>query len=84
MAPATAQVHGSAIKSQIIALKMLKGEAATHDIPVVMLTSKAQPHEVTEGRKSGAAAYMVKPFAPAAVVAKCLEILGAATPSRRD
>jgi DNA-binding response OmpR family regulator/HPt (histidine-containing phosphotransfer) domain-containing protein len=68
----------------LAALKILKTEAATHDIPVVMLTSKAQPHEVTEGLKSGAAAYMLKPFAPAAVVAKCLEILGATPPPRRD
>jgi DNA-binding response OmpR family regulator/HPt (histidine-containing phosphotransfer) domain-containing protein len=65
----------------LAALKILKAEATTHGIPVVMLTSKAHPHEVTEGLKSGAAAYMVKPFAPAAVVAKCLEVLGA--PSSR-
>ena len=49
-----------------------------------MLTAKAQPHEVTEGLRSGAAAYLIKPFVPAAVVAKCLEILGAAPAPRRD
>jgi DNA-binding response OmpR family regulator/HPt (histidine-containing phosphotransfer) domain-containing protein len=61
----------------LVVLRMLKAEAATHDIPVLMLTSRAQPHEITECLKSGATAYMPKPFAPKAVVAKCLEILGA-------
>jgi CheY-like chemotaxis protein len=61
----------------LAALKMLKAEPATHDVPVVMLTSKGLPHEIAEGLQSGTEAYITKPFAPATVVAKCLEILGA-------
>jgi len=59
-------------------LRMLKAKSATHGIPVLILTSKNQPQEVAEGLRSGAAAYLVKPFAPDQVLAKCLEILGIA------
>jgi DNA-binding response OmpR family regulator len=57
-------------------LGMLKADPATHDIPVVMLTSKGQAHEIAEGRKAGAADYIVKPFAPDQVLARASQILG--------
>jgi DNA-binding response OmpR family regulator len=57
-------------------LRALKSNSATHRIPVVILTSKSQPRDVTEGLRIGAAAYLAKPFSPDQVLAKCLEILG--------
>jgi DNA-binding response OmpR family regulator len=58
------------------ALAMLKADPATHEIPVIILTSKGQAHEIAEGRKAGAADYMVKPFAPDQVLARASRILG--------
>jgi DNA-binding response OmpR family regulator len=57
-------------------LAMLKAEPGTHEIPVIMLTSKGRMEEIAEGRKSGAADYIVKPFAPDHVLARASEILG--------
>ena len=57
-------------------LRLLKSKSATHNVPVVMLTSKNQPNEVADGMRSGAAAYLFKPFSPDQVLAKCLDILG--------
>ena len=57
-------------------LSMLKAEPQTHEIPVIMLTSKGRVEEIAEGRRSGAADYMIKPFAPDHVLARASEILG--------
>jgi two-component system cell cycle response regulator len=63
-------------------LKMLKAKIETRLIPVIILTSRSQPQEVTDGLRSGAAAYLAKPFSPDQVLAKSLEILGVAKPQR--
>lgn len=60
----------------LVVLSMLKADAATHDIPVIMLTSKGQAREIAEGRRAGAADYIVKPFAPDQVLARASQILG--------
>ncbi len=57
-------------------LQQLKSTSATHRIPVILLTSRNQPQDIAQGLRSGAAAYMIKPFSPDQVLAKCLEILG--------
>jgi len=57
-------------------LGMLKADPATQHIPVIMLTSKGQADEIREGRKAGAADYIVKPFAPDQVLARASQILG--------
>ena len=46
------------------ALKRLKENSVTHDIPVILLTAKAQDADVFEGWKSGADLYLTKPFNP--------------------
>jgi DNA-binding response OmpR family regulator len=63
-------------------LKTLKARSETHRIPVIMLTSKFQPQDITEGLRSGASAYLAKPFSPDQVLAKCLEVLGLIRPQR--
>lgn len=57
-------------------LGMLKADPATQHIPVIMLTSKGQASEISEGRKAGAADYIVKPFAPDQLLARASQILG--------
>jgi two-component system alkaline phosphatase synthesis response regulator PhoP/two-component system response regulator VicR len=45
-------------------LKHLKSDAKTKDIPVVMLTAKAQDADVFRGWASGVDMYLTKPFNP--------------------
>ncbi len=47
------------------ALKKLKENSATSNIPVIMLTAKAQDADVFKGWQSGADLYLTKPFNPA-------------------
>ena len=46
------------------ALKTLKGDPGTANIPVIMLTAKAQDADVFHGWQSGADLYLTKPFNP--------------------
>ena len=46
------------------ALKQLKADPDTADIPVIMLTAKAQDADVFHGWQSGADLYLTKPFNP--------------------
>jgi two-component system alkaline phosphatase synthesis response regulator PhoP len=50
------------------AVRKLKENAATADIPVVMLSAKSQVYEQEEGLESGAVSYICKPFTPAELV----------------
>lgn len=45
-------------------LRRLKMDPATREIPVVMLTAKAQDADIVEGWKTGAEVYLTKPFNP--------------------
>ena len=47
------------------ALKKLKENPETREIPVIMLTAKAQDADVFRGWQSGADLYLTKPFNPA-------------------
>ena len=44
--------------------KRLKSDEATKDIPVVMLTAKAEAKDVMRAYESGAVDYIVKPYDP--------------------
>jgi two-component system, OmpR family, alkaline phosphatase synthesis response regulator PhoP len=46
------------------ALKSLQANPATREIPVVMLTAKAQDADIFRGWSSGVSAYLTKPFNP--------------------
>jgi len=46
------------------ALRRLKEDAATAEIPVIMLTAKAQDADVFRGWQSGVDCYLTKPFNP--------------------
>jgi two-component system alkaline phosphatase synthesis response regulator PhoP/two-component system response regulator VicR len=45
-------------------LKNLKANPATRDVPVIMLTAKAQDADVFRGWQSGVDCYLTKPFNP--------------------
>ncbi|HDQ25665.1 MAG TPA: response regulator [bacterium] len=56
------------------ACKNLKKEKITSGIPVILLTAKGQITDIEKGFKSGADAYIVKPFSPARLIEKVEEI----------
>jgi DNA-binding response OmpR family regulator len=58
-------------------LKLIKSDAATKDIPVVMLTNLGQQEDIDKAKGLGASDYLVKAhFTPSEVVAKVKAILG--------
>ncbi len=50
-------------------LKTLKREPETENLPVIMLTAKAQDKDVFEGYHYGADMYLTKPFNPMELIA---------------
>ncbi len=59
------------------ALKMLKEDPTTKNIPVVLLTNLGQDEDVKKGKQLGAVDYFVKAnHTPAEVVAKARQVLG--------
>ncbi len=51
-------------------LKVLKGNDKTKNIPVIMLTAKAEIADRVNGLKEGAADYILKPFEPDELIAR--------------
>ncbi|MGV3723855.1 MAG: response regulator transcription factor [Actinomycetota bacterium] len=63
-------------------LKRLKMDPATADLPVIMLTAKAQDADIFKGWSSGVDCYLTKPFNPTELlvfVRKTLEALSEET-----
>lgn len=62
------------VMSGLDALQHLKGNAATADIPVVLLTAQDSYEEMTKGWESGTDLYLTKPFSPAELLSyiKCI------------
>lgn len=54
----------------------LKKDAATKDIPVVLLTAGGQKSNIEAGQAAGADDYFIKPFSPIALLKKIEEIIG--------
>jgi CheY-like chemotaxis protein len=50
------------------AVRRLKEDPSTRDIPVVMLSARSQQHEQEAGLVSGASRYICKPFTPTDLV----------------
>jgi DNA-binding response OmpR family regulator len=44
--------------------RQLRGSPATAEVPIIMLTARAQQADVTAGLEAGANDYIVKPFSP--------------------
>jgi DNA-binding response OmpR family regulator len=63
-------------------LQRLSDEPATREIPVVMLTAKAQEDDQMRGWLAGASGYVVKPFSPVALTDAVRSVLSM-TPEQR-
>jgi two-component system alkaline phosphatase synthesis response regulator PhoP len=58
-------------------LKKIKTMDKLKDIPVIMLTSKAQEDDIVKGLELGAQDYMAKPFSPAELILRVNKALKA-------
>ncbi len=56
--------------------RQLKRDPATSRIPVVMLTARGSPQDVTAGVNAGARHYLTKPFTAAQLLGKVHRALG--------
>ncbi len=56
-------------------LRRLRAAPDTADIRVIMLSAKAQEADIHEGHRSGANAYLTKPFSPQALIETVQEVL---------
>ena len=63
-------------KSGYEVCQRLKGEAATRDIKVIIVSAKGRDVEVAKALELGADAFIAKPFSTRALVAKVQEMLG--------
>ena len=57
-------------------LEKLKGNPATQDIPVVILTVKSSQDDVSRAVGMGADRYVMKPFDPSDLVSLVYEVMG--------
>ncbi|MFE8070527.1 phosphate regulon transcriptional regulator PhoB [Marinobacteraceae bacterium S3BR75-40.1] len=60
--------------------RRLKREEVTADIPIIMLTAKAEEDNKIQGLEVGADDYIVKPFSPRELVARLKAVLRRTTP----
>lgn len=56
--------------SGLEAIRIIRSEASLHDLPVVLLTARAQESDVENGFDSGADDYITKPFSPRELAAR--------------
>lgn len=56
-------------------LKKIKASDKLKDIPVIMLTSKAQEKDIIRGLELGAQDYMSKPFSPSELILRVNKVL---------
>ena len=55
----------------------LRDDPATRDIRVVLITARAQEHDIRRGHEIGVDAYVTKPFDPAELIRTVRELAGA-------
>jgi len=56
-------------------IKSVKAESNLKNIPILMVTTKAQKDDIIEALKSGVNGYVIKPFTPQVIKEKIEEIL---------
>lgn len=61
--------------------RQLRGDAATREIPILMLTARGEEEDRVRGIETGADDYVVKPYSPREVVARIKGLLRRANPS---
>jgi len=62
-------------KSGIDFIKWLKLQALLKDIPIIMLTARAEEENKIKGLEAGADDYITKPFSPAELIARIKSVL---------
>jgi two-component system alkaline phosphatase synthesis response regulator PhoP/two-component system response regulator VicR len=60
-------------------LANVRREPSLMDLPVIMLTAKAQDRDVMQGYQTGADMYLTKPFNPAELIAFAKRILSSSS-----
>jgi two-component system phosphate regulon response regulator PhoB len=55
--------------------KILKSDAQTQNIPIIMLTAKGEEVDIIAGLEAGASDYMTKPFSPKILIARVKAML---------
>jgi two-component system, OmpR family, alkaline phosphatase synthesis response regulator PhoP len=64
--------------------RVLKADAATRAIPIVMLTAKSEEADIVAGLELGADDYVTKPFAPRVLLSRIKAVLRRKTPEPAD
>jgi two-component system phosphate regulon response regulator PhoB len=64
--------------------RLLKRDKDTKDLPVIMLTARADEHDKVAGLDSGADDYITKPFSPRELMARITAVLRRAAPATSD
>jgi two-component system phosphate regulon response regulator PhoB len=64
--------------------RRLRADARSKDIPIIMLTARAQERDKVEGLDSGADDYITKPFSPKELLARIKAVLRRRAPQRTD
>jgi two-component system OmpR family response regulator len=62
-------------RSGIALCRQWRGESRTRDLPVIMLTARAEEADQVQGLEAGADDYLVKPFSPRTLVARVRAVL---------
>lgn len=65
-------------------LSRLRADPATAELPVIMLTARAQDEDTFEGYGRGARWYLTKPFAPEELRRTVRRVLGIAEPAEEE
>ncbi|HEY2814938.1 MAG TPA: response regulator [Acidimicrobiales bacterium] len=69
-------------KSGLELVTEIKGDPATRDIPIILLSAKAQNADVRSGMEAGADDYITKPFEPLDLVDRVNRLLSARASKR--
>jgi two-component system, OmpR family, phosphate regulon response regulator PhoB len=64
--------------------RLLKKDAATREVPVIMLTARAEEEDKIRGLEGGADDYITKPFSPRELLARIKAVLRRGGPDEED
>jgi two-component system phosphate regulon response regulator PhoB len=64
--------------------RQLRADQRTRDIPIIMLTARAQEQDTVEGLESGADDYVTKPFSPRELLARIKAVMRRRAPQLTD
>jgi two-component system phosphate regulon response regulator PhoB len=64
--------------------RLLKRDKETKEVPVIMLTARADEHDKVAGLDSGADDYVTKPFSPRELIARIAAVLRRVSPASAE